>query len=199
VESFSRRRYRLVLLLAALAAVVGFGLSSVLHLESDVLALIPRGNPRIDTFKAALEDFGSFDLLLVLLEAKGDAGPEELEDFADRYAARLERLDKQISWVEYKIAADDALFDLLSRNALLFVPPGQLDTLAERFSDPGIRRTIRGDAEALSSPTSSLTGEAIAADPLGLRSLFLQRLAERRKALKVDLSDGYYLPGMDAP
>ncbi len=193
MESFSRRRYRLVLLLAALAAVVGFGLSSVLHLESDVLALIPRGNPRIDTFKAALEDFGSFDLLLVLLEAKGDAGPEELEDFADRYAARLERLDKQISWVEYKIAADDALFDLLSRNALLFVPPGQLDTLAERFSDPGIRRTIRGDAEALSSPTSSLTGEAIAADPLGLRSLFLQRLAERRKALKVDLSDGYYL------
>ncbi|HET6373775.1 MAG TPA: hypothetical protein VFG76_10730, partial [Candidatus Polarisedimenticolia bacterium] len=133
MESFSRRRYRLVFLLAALAAVVGFGLSSVLHLESDVLALIPRGNAKIDTFKAALEDFGSFDLLLVLIEADGDAGPEELEELADRYAARLEGLKDQISWVEYKIAADDALFDLLYRNALLFVPPDRLPGLADRL------------------------------------------------------------------
>jgi predicted RND superfamily exporter protein len=193
VERFSREHWRMVFLLAALAIVVGFGLSSVLKLESDVLALIPRGNPKIDTFKAALEDFGSFDLLLVLLEAEGEAGPEELEDFADRYAGRLEGLSREISWVEYKIAPDDALFDLLSRNALLFVPPEQMATLAERLSDAGIRRKIRENAEAMASPASPLSGEAIAADPLELRTLFLQRLAERRKALKVDLSDGYYM------
>jgi predicted exporter len=182
-----------VLLLAALGAVGGFALTSVLHLESDVLALVPRGNPKIDTFKAALEDFGSFDLLLVLLEADEGAGPEELEEFADRYAARLEGMPEAIEWVEYRIAGDDALFDLLYRNALLFVPPAELPDLASRLSDDAIRRKVRENAQALSSPASSLTAEAVAADPLSLRSVFVRRLAERRKALKVDLSDGYYL------
>ena len=93
-----------MILLAALAVVGGFGLGTVLHLESDVLALVPRGNPKIDTFKAAVDDFGSFDLLLVLLEARGDAGPEELEEFADRYAARLEAMTGAVEWVEYRIA-----------------------------------------------------------------------------------------------
>ena len=65
VERFSRNHYRSVFLLGLLALLGGIWLGSKLELESNVLALIPEGNRQVDTYKQALQDFGSIDYLLV--------------------------------------------------------------------------------------------------------------------------------------
>jgi len=90
VERFSRNHYRIVFLAAFVALVVGAWLGSKLELESNILALIPAGNRQVDTFRTALEEFGSIDYLMVLVEAGPEHGPDEIEDFADRFAERLE-------------------------------------------------------------------------------------------------------------
>ena len=59
IERFSREHYKLVFLLGALALIGGTFLGSRLKLESDLLALIPQGNRQVDTFRQALQDFGS--------------------------------------------------------------------------------------------------------------------------------------------
>jgi len=193
VERFARVHWRLAFLLAILAVVGSAWLASHLTLESDILQLIPRGNPQVDTFRQALSDFGSFDYLLVLLEAQAGQGPDELEDFADLYAEKLRGLERLVGRVEYRFQPDERFLDLFYRNALLFLPPERLDDLEHKLSDEAIRRQIRQRRLSLASPTATLTEGLVTQDPLDLMPLFLNRLMGHRGALKLDLSDGYYL------
>jgi predicted RND superfamily exporter protein len=194
VERFSRRHYVVVFLLAALAIVLGGWLGSRLHIESNLLALIPAGNRQVDTLKEALEDFGSIDYLIVLIQAESeDIGPDELEDFADLYAERLEEQEALIEFVEYRFEPDSDFLELFYDNALLFLPPEQLPQIAEKLTDEAMLRQIEQNRLALATPTASFSQALIANDPLGLMPLFLNRLLGNRGVLKIDISDGYYL------
>jgi predicted RND superfamily exporter protein len=59
LERFSRQNYKLVFLVTLVLVVLGAWLGSKLTIESDILELIPEGNPQVDGFKRAVEDFGS--------------------------------------------------------------------------------------------------------------------------------------------
>jgi len=74
VESFSRRRWLLVFLVAALAVVASAGSARVSRWNPTSSRWSP-GDRRIDTFKAALRDFGSIDYLMVLIEAGRGKAP----------------------------------------------------------------------------------------------------------------------------
>jgi uncharacterized protein len=193
IERFSRERWRLVFLAAFLIFAGATWLGSRIKLESDVLNLIPRGNRQVDTFREALHEFGSIDYLIVLLEAGADEGPDELEDFADLFAEKLRAETALVENVEYRFQPDAAFMDLFSENALLFLPPEQLPKIAEKLTDASIRRQVRENRVALSSPTAALAEGLVVRDPLGLMPLFVNRLLSHRGAIKVDLSDGYYL------
>ncbi len=193
VERFSRYRYRWVFAFALLAVVAAAWLGTRLQLESDVLELIPKGNPRVDVFREALRDFGSVDYLIVLFESEGEGRAEDLEDFADRMAERLRASPGFVENVEYRFQPDERFLELFYENALLFLPPERLDELARRLSDEAIERQVRDNRMALASPAGGLAQRFILHDPLGLMPLFLERLLSHRGALRLDLSDGYYL------
>jgi len=195
IERFSRHHYLLVFGLALLALVAGLFLGSKLNLESNMLALIPAGNTKVDTFKEALEDFGAIDYLMVLLEAGEGQGADELEDFADVFAEELAGRDDLVEFVEYRFRPDADFLELFYRNALLFLPPERLPELAERLSDEAIQDQLRQIRLGMASPTAAFTQELVRNDPLGLMPLFLNRLLGNRGALQIDLSDGYYLSG----
>ena len=192
IERFSRERWRVVFLAAFVVFATATWLGSRIRLESDVLNLIPRGNRQVDTFRSALRDFGSIDYLIVLLETAADDGPDEVEDFADLFAERL-RASDLVESVEYRFQPDAAFMNLFSENALLFLPPDQLPEIAAKLTDEAIRRQVRENRIALSSPTAALAEGLMVRDPLGLMSVFIDKLLSHRGALQVDLSDGYYL------
>ena len=193
IERFSRERYKVVLWVALILFAGSTWLGSRIKIESDVLNLIPRGNRQVDTFREALHEFGSIDYLIVLLEAGPDDGPDEIEDFADLFAEKLRLREGLVESVEYRFQPDAKFMQLFSENALLFLPPEQLGKIAEKLSDDAIRRRIRENKVALSSPTAAIAEGLLLRDPLGLMPLFVDRLLAHRGALKVDLSDGYYL------
>ena len=193
IERFSRERWRLVFIASFVLLAVSTWLGSRVRLESDVLNLIPRGLRQVDTFREALHDFGSIDYLIVLLEAGPDEGPDEIEDFADGLADRLRARDDLVEELEYRFEPDARFMQLFSENALLFLAPDQLSTIADKLTDDAIRRQIRDNKLALSSPTAAIADGLVARDPLGLMPFFVDRLLSHRGALKVDLSDGYYL------
>jgi predicted RND superfamily exporter protein len=193
IEKFSRERYRLVFLTAILAVVVSSFLGSRLAMQSDVLELIPKGNPKVDTFRDALRDFGAIDYLLILLEAGPDQGPDELEDFADVLAEKLEANTAMVDVVEYRFLPDERFLDLFYRNALLFLPYDHIEEFKAKLTDESIARQINANRLSLSSPAAALAQGLIVNDPLGLMPFFVERLLGRRGGLHVDLSDGYYL------
>jgi predicted RND superfamily exporter protein len=193
IERFSRERWRLVFVCSLIVFAASTWIASRIKIESDVLNLIPRGNRQVDTFREALHEFGSIDYLIILLEAAKDEGPDELEDFADLYAEKLRRREALVESVEYRFQPDAKFMQLFSENALLFLPPEQLPKIAEKLEDEAIRRQIRENKVALTSPTAAIAEALLLRDPLGLMPLFVDRLLAHRGALKVDLSDGYYL------
>jgi len=193
IERFSREHYRLVFLIAALAVAAAAFLGSRLELESDVLDLFPTSNRNVAAFKEAVRDFGSIDYLIVMLAAGEDVEPEALEDFADRFAERLEAQPRLVEVVEYRFRIDESFLELFYRNALLFLDPDSLPQLREKLSDRAIREQVAENRLSLASPASSLTEDLVISDPLDLMPLFVNRLAGNRGAFQVDLSDGYYL------
>jgi len=193
IERFSRHHYGIVFLMALVALIGGVWLGSKIELESNVLALIPEGNRQVDTLKIALEDFGSIDFLLVLLEAGEDEGPDELEDFADLFAERLEQLEDLVDHVEYRFELDGEFLELFYRNAVLFLPPERLAELEAKLADEAILERLEQIKLGQISPISFFTEDLTVDDPLGLMPLFLDRLEGNRGVLNVDISDGYYL------
>jgi uncharacterized protein len=193
IERFSRERWKLVFAASLILFAAASWLGSRIKIESDVLNLIPRGDRQVDTFREALHEFGSIDYLIVLLEAAKDEGPDEIEDFADLYAEKLKSREGLVESVEYRFQPDAKFMSLFSENALLFLPPEQLPKIAEKLTDEAIRRQIRENKVALSSPTAAIAEGLLLRDPLGLMPLFVDRLLAHHGALKVDLSDGYYL------
>jgi predicted RND superfamily exporter protein len=193
IERFSRERWKLVFAASLVLFAASTWIASRIKIESDVLNLIPRGNRQVDTFREALHEFGSIDYLIVLLEASKDEGPDEIEDFADLLAEKLRQREGLVESVEYRFQPDAKFMQLFSENALLFVPPEQLPQIAAKLGDDAIRRQIRENKVALSSPTAAIAEGLLLRDPLGLMPLFVDRLLAHRGALKVDLSDGYYL------
>lgn len=170
-------------------------MGSRIRLESDVLRLVPSGNRQFDTFREALRDFGSIDFLIVLLEAGEGEGADDLEEFADLYAERLVAQHALVESVEYRFRPDARFMELFAANALLFVPPSELPAIADRLTDEAIRARVRENRLTLASPAGSVAETWIREDPLGLMPLLVNRLLAHRGALKVDLSDGYYLSG----
>lgn len=195
IERFSRERWRLVSVATLLLLGVSVSMGSRIRLESDVLRLIPEGNRQVDTFREALREFGSIDFLIVLLEAGDGEGPDDLEEFADAYAARLAAESELVESVEYRFRPDARFMELFSENALLFVPPSELQRIADRLTDEAIRSRVGENRLTLASPAGSMMGTLIHEDPLGLMPVLIDRLLAHRGALKVDLSDGYYLSG----
>ena len=192
IEGFSRRHYRLVFVATAVLTVVSMYLGSRLTLDGDVLNLIPRDNRVINTFREALRDFGSLDYMLLLVEARPGQTVEELQDYADALAARLQAVPS-IQYVEHKIDTRGPFFSFFRTNQILFLPPAKLPDLKAKFSDRAIHEQVRENYRQLTGPSSFLVKQLLEQDPFQVSSLVFKEVLRSKGPLKVDLSSGYYL------
>jgi len=192
IGEFSRRRYRVVFLATLLVTLVSVWLGGRLTLDGDVLNLVPRNNRVINTFREALQDFGSLDYFLLLIEARKGQSVEELQDFADRVAEELQHAPS-IQYVEHKIDTSGPFFSFFRTNQILFLPPSKLDELAAKFTDGAIRERVRENFRQLTGPSSFLVKQLLEQDPFQVSSLVFKEVLRSKGPLKVDLSSGYYL------
>ena len=192
IEDFSRRRWGLVFLVAALAVVGSTLLGSRLKLDSDILAMLPHDNPKISAFVSTLKDFGSLDYLLVVFEAPEEGQAEEYEELADRFAQKVGKLP-EVEYVEYRLDETNPAFRLFAENAPLFLDKDGLDQLESALTDQAIRQRVARLKDHLENPSSMFIKQFLTRDPLGLAPIFLRSVIGNRGPLRVDLSSGYYL------
>ena len=192
IEDFARRRYSLVFLVTLLLVVGSLLLGSRLQLDGDVLNLVPTHNRTVNTFKEALQAFGSLDYLLVMVEAREGQGVEDLQDFADAFAANLQALPS-IRYVEHRIDTSGPFFDFFRKNQILFLPPERITELEAKFTDEAIHSRVRENLRQLTGPSSFLVKPLLEQDPFLISPLLFEEVLRSRGPLKVDLNGGYYL------
>jgi predicted RND superfamily exporter protein len=192
IGDIAARRRGLVLLTTAILVFAAVALGSRLRLDTDILEMVPRGNPKIDAFKSSLRDFGGIDYLLILVEAPPGHSAEEYEDFVDSFAERLTEVS-EIQSVEDRLGGNDELIELFQKHALLFLHPDELPTLERILSDDGIRSAIEQDRRILESPSSAFLKDLVRRDPLGIGRLVFARLLSGRQGLRLNAIDGYYM------
>jgi len=181
------RHHRLIVALSVLLCVLSALALTRLHLDIDVLSMLPQGAPAFDDFKSFVADFGELDQLVVLIE-----GPSEdaLHAFADAFAQRLTALDT-VAAVQSRIDVQQLMDGLLGRYVYNYVPEDDYAELERRLTPAGIDAQIAVDRTMLSAPFDLSAARAIAGDPLGVRRLVAAALAEPFRRLAPNMRDGY--------
>ena len=174
----------MVFLVTVLLVGLSILLGSRLTLDGDVLALLPKDNVPINSFRDALKDFGGLDYLLVVLETKNGQSAEDLQEYADLLAVRLQKIPS-IRYVEHRLDTSGPFFDFFRRNELLFLPPDKLPELEAHFTDAAIRQRVRKRRAALGPPRGQ-------EDPAG-GSFWISSLLREIRAASCGPESGYYL------
>jgi uncharacterized protein len=185
------RHPRRVFLVAALVLAAAGVATSRLSFDTDVLNLLPREDPVVQTFRETLEEFGSADLLLIVVRIPEGAPSDPYQELVDELGPRLEAVEG-IEHVDYRLGeVRDLLAAFLPRSVLFLDDDGRAE-LAERLSDEGIADRVAQLRRQLSTPQSIALRPMLLLDPLGLSEILLERL-QAPGTLSVDLASGYYL------
>jgi predicted RND superfamily exporter protein len=173
---------------AALAWILAFLLASRVHVETDILSLVPRDNPVVEGFRTTVERFGSVDTLLAVVHLEEDRSLESSIDFADRLAENLRQWD-DIDWVEYRVdSTAEAAIPLLDR-AVLFLDPDELEEVLE-ILDGGLGELAERLRAQLMAPQSLVTKDLLRLDPVGLLPRILSRVRFGGVGVSVDPDTG---------
>jgi len=180
---------RLVAGVAIVAWVVASLLAFRVHVETDILSLVPRENPVVEGFRTTVERFGAVDTLLVVIHLEPDLPLEPALDFADLLAGSL-RDWKLIDWVEYRVQSTvDAAVPLLD-GATLFLEPQQLDELLAGLDDEGLREAAARLRSRLLAPQGLVTKDVLRLDPMGLLPGILSKVRFGGIGVRVDPETG---------
>src|SRR5215207_8384224 len=189
---FARRRYRAVFAVFAVLTALSLFLTLRLSFETDMLSLLPRNDPAVQTYIETLEDFGSNTYLLAAMKIPDGRVADPYEQLADDLAARLAKLP-QLKSVQHRIGDPEELLKTFFPKSVLFLDEAGRQDLAARLSDAGIRERVSELRRRLSTPQGMAVKELSRLDPLGLSEIFLGRVQSSRGTLKVDWTSGYYL------
>ena len=189
---WARHHYRSIFLVTVALFVVSLWLASQLRFDTDILDLLPQKEPAVVNFRQTLEEFGSADVLLVVVRVPPDAVIAPYEIFVDRLGERLEGIDL-FSQVNYKIGGMDELLQTFLPSALLFLDEEGRRELTAKLEDPALRDRVRELRRLISTPQAIAIKSLMMLDPLGVSEVFLGRLTSTRAGLSVDWASGYFL------
>jgi predicted RND superfamily exporter protein len=180
-------------LVVALAIVLLAGAAATrLRLDPDVLNLIPRGNKEVNEFRDLLKETGTLDFHVVVVEFPKGSDPAAYAPLLDRIGEELDRSER-IETVTWKLPDTVEMIDKVIPYSMLILTPGQLDAVAEKLSDEGIRATVERNRSLLQTPQSAVAKQLIRVDPFNLLPVYMEKLQSAGGGLKIDFSTGYYV------
>lgn len=198
--SYATRRFPALVLLGCLV-LFGIALTATvrrLQLITDIQALLPRESEIARVTREALRDFGSFDFMFTVVEAREGAGPDDLLNAASEIAHALD--DRRFfSSVEYRldrramqlieggglVEADELIVNLLTE--------ADWDAIEQRLEPGATARALQQVRDRLREPLSSGEQEKLLEDPLGLTDIIRRRLTFTSGPAKLHVREGYFL------
>ena len=186
------RRPRAVLLVSLVIVLLGGAAALRLRLDPDVLNLIPRNNREVNEFREILEETGTLDFHIIIVDIPQGASPETYYPLLDSLGEGLKQ-SKNIETVTWQIPDVFSLVDRILPYALVVLTPEQLDVVEGKLSDESIRATVARNAALLQTPQSTVAKQLVRIDPFNLLPVYTEKLQRAGGGLKIDFSSGYYL------
>jgi predicted RND superfamily exporter protein len=187
-----RHHYRVVFLGALVVLALALVSASRLRFDTDILNLLPRDAPEVQTLRHALEDFGSIDLLVIAIRVPAEVPIGAYEELADQLGGGLTGLES-LAQVDYKLGELDELFAAFIPHSMLFLDGDGREQIEAKLQDPAVRQRVRELRRLVETPQSLAFKQLMIRDPLGLAEVFMDRFTGAKAGLSLDWASGYFL------
>jgi predicted RND superfamily exporter protein len=189
---FCLRRPKQIIWISVLFGVLALVAGSRLSFDPDLLNLIPQNNKQVNEFRKVLRDQGTIDYHIVAMEMPKGRDVHDYDALITSVAEGY-RKNPHIEDVTYKFPNPLDFVDIVLPRALLFLTPAELNDVAARLTDDGIREAVARDRALLQTPQSIALKTLIQYDPFNLAPVFLKKFSSAGGGFKLDTSSGYYL------
>jgi predicted exporter len=184
----SRRRATLVFVAAALVAAGAGLLAARVSFDANVLNLLPRRSPPVQSFRTFLQDFGSLDHLYIVFASANAIGDHS--DLVDAYVEAL-RKAPEIASVDVQLFEPGKWSYLYDRELYLLGPAGAAEALTH-LRPPALDREIAHARDLLSVPSSDVKA-LVQQDPVGLLGLLRDRMGRQNSFAAFDPTQAGYV------
>jgi uncharacterized protein len=181
------------ILIVTLLVVAASGLvASRMRLDPDVLKLVPQNNREVNEFREILTETGTLDFHVVVLQFPKGADPATYGPLIDGIGERL-RASKNIDNATWRVPDPFTVIDKVLPYSMLVLSPEQIEIVARKLSDEGIREAVERNRTLLQTPQSSVVKQFVRMDPFNLLPIYVEKLKRAGGGLNVDFSTGYYV------
>src|SRR6266568_270569 len=186
------RRSKQIILVAVIVAIGAVIAGSRLTFDPDLLNLIPQNNKQVNDFRKVLRDMGTIDyhIVIVNLPPGRDVHDYEslIESIADGY-----RKNPRIEDITYRIPNPLDFVEVILPRARLFLTPAELNEVAAKLSDNGIRESVARNRALLETPQAFALKQLVQFDPFNLAPIFIRKFQSAGGGFNIDASSGYYM------
>jgi predicted RND superfamily exporter protein len=186
------RRNKAILITALVLAALAVLGATKLSFDPDLLNLIPQENKQVNEFRKVLKDLGTIDYHIVLMDMPKGRDVHEYDTLIDAIAEGY-RKNPKIEDVTYKIPNPLDFIEVILPKALLFLTPAELDEVAAKLSDQGIRDSVARNRSMLQTPQAFAMKPLVQFDPFNLLPIFLRKFQSAGAGFRIDTSSGYYM------
>ena len=189
---FCLRRNKEIIIAAVVLALLAIAGALRLSFDPDLLNLIPQQNKQVNDFRKVLRDLGTIDYHIIIVDIPHGRDVHEYDSLIDAIAEGY-RKNRQIEDVSYRIPNPLDFIQVILPKAMLFLSPAELDEVALKLSDAGIRDAVARNRTLLQTPQSTVMKQLIQYDPFNLVPIFLRKFQSAGGGFNIDASSGYYL------
>jgi predicted RND superfamily exporter protein len=186
------RRSRQIIVVAVLVAIAAVIAASRLTFDPDLLNLIPQNNKQVNDFRKVLRDMGTIDYHIVIIDLPPGRDVHDYESLIEAIADGY-RKNKHIEEVTYRIPNPLDFVEVILPRALLFLTPAELNEVAAKLSDAGIRESVARNRALLETPQSMALKQLVQFDPFNLAPIFIRKFQSAGGGFNIDASSGYYV------
>ena len=186
------RRNKEILISAAVLAVLAVAGATRLSFDPDLLNLIPQQNKQVNEFRKVLRDLGTIDYHIIVMDMPKGHDVHEYDSLIDAIAEGY-RKNPKIEDVTYKIPNPLDFIEIILPKALLFLTPAELDEVAAKLTDQGMRDSVARNRAMLQTPQAFAMKPLVQYDPFNLVPIFLRKFQSAGSGFRIDTSSGYYM------
>ena len=186
------RYSRQIIILSVVVALGAVAAASRLSFDPDLLNLIPQQNRQVNEFRKVLRDMGTIDYHIVVLNMPPGRDVHEYDSLVEAIATGYGK-SALIQDVSYRLPNPLDYVQIILPRALLFLTPAELNDVAAKLSDAGIRDSVARNAALLQTPQAFALKQLVQYDPFNLAPIFLRKFQSAGGGFKIDTSSGYYL------
>ncbi|MBN1592994.1 MAG: MMPL family transporter [Candidatus Coatesbacteria bacterium] len=193
IATLCRNRSLTIILVSFVLLVVAVVLALRLQFSTDVRQLLPKSDPRVETFFDAMSRFAGSETLIGVVTWQGQKDDRLVQEFVKHFGESVEKSDL-IDGVDFNANQLALLFfrEIFLKHIFLFLDEADFQEVLGLLSEDGMEKALRQARAVLISQAGLVQKEFIAHDPLNLRRFMFKYSPRLKEGIKLDLVDGYY-------